>query len=335
MDLNILKEVLFGKGLTPSQFLPTVDSIQIKQTYRPEGFKFATYSFNTETVIEGESIIGCGEDRVSREIAYEKAVSEIIERIAYKVLSRNGVVLSTSSNGWAAHKSLELAAQSAVYELIERDSAVRHWLTYTPMNIIDSNEVLPSNFINELKLTEFPVPIVLISFHFSGPLATVLLADDKGFAVSGHSSGPCLGDAVKSATIEACRAAHHYQRFSFYSDTQLMHNNINILKVDPGIHSLMYAYHKPIPNWLFGKTISFISAKAQWTESAALTMEVARSSIFDAFYFQNRIIVRAENPILLPMFWGSTSKKIIDEFRLSNSVQLNLDKINTQPHMVG
>ena len=330
MNPKEIKEILANKGVSPLLVNLDFKKPAARLTYRPVGFRLAKYSYNALIKYEGKDFLGCGEDVESENTAREKSISEAIERAVFSTSPKTG-----SSNGWAAHKNLELAAGSAIAELVERDSAIKHWLTFTPMMTIETSEVLPSCFLDEVKESEFPIPKVFVSFEFSGPLATVFLMNKKGNVVTGHSSGASLESAVISASIEACRSAHHFQRFHYYHETEKLLNIENHKSVQPGVHSLAYAYHKPIPNWFFGDKVSKLYAQERWIESYGKLSEVVEDSTFTAFECLNRIVVHAVNSRFQPMFWGNTNQSIIDNLKKLNPTIFNSKKINFQPHLVG
>lgn len=330
MKLGEIKEILTAKKVSVSLFHLDSANLEVNETYRPIGYRLAKHSYNALLKYNDKEFLGCGEDTNSEAIASEKSISEAIERAVFSLSPKTG-----SSNGWAAHTNLELAAISAVTELVERDSAIKHWLTFTPMMLLEASEILPADFLVELKDSEFPIPRVFVSFEFSGPLATVLLMNGNGNAVTGHSSGVDLQDAAISAAIEACRSAHHFQRFNFYRETKKLLSAENIESVQPGAHSLIYAYHKPVPSWFFGDKISKRNAQDKWIESYVRLSGLAEKSSFTGFECLNRTVVHAINDSLHPMFWGSTTTSIIDGFKNLSPNIFKYKKINFQPHLVG
>lgn len=330
MKSGEIKEILTAKRVSATLFHLDSVNLEVNETYRPIGFRLAKHSYNTLLKYNDKEFLGCGEDTKSKTTASEKSISEAVERAVFSLSPKTG-----SSNGWAAHIDLESAAISAITELAERDSAIKHWLTFTPMMLVEASEILPFYFLSELKQSEFPIPKVFVSFEFSGPLATVFLMNEEGNAVTGHSSGASLEEAVISATIEACRAAHHFQRFHFYRETGKLLSEKDIESVQPGVHSLIYAYHKPVPSWFFGDKISKRSAQGKWTESYSGLNELAEKSAFTAFQCLNRTIVHAVNDSFCPMFWGHTTIQIVDQFKHLNPNFFDSKQVNFQPHLVG
>jgi hypothetical protein len=66
----------------------------------------------------------------SRELAAEKSISELVERIAFLEYGNQGKAYT--SNGFAAHPNPEQAKRNAIFELYERDIVMTNWLTMKP-----------------------------------------------------------------------------------------------------------------------------------------------------------------------------------------------------------
>lgn len=331
-DTKIVLDILTNKIIVNESLELDSNSIEIFSTKRPLGFGLSKFAFNAFLKFNNDLVIGCGEDSESESTAREKAISEVIERTALKSFTSK-TRSKITSNGWAAHLNLESAATAAVFELIERDSAISHWLTKTPMMVLETKELYPQNFLNEIKSSEFPQIINLVSFSFSGPLVTTLLKNSTGHVISGHASGKNLYDAVYASTIEACRAAHHFMRYSFFQETKSLIQKNNILgKLDPGAHSLMYAYHEPISDWIFGETLTLQDAQVNWGRSLNSVYSVIEHTNYRSYKAADRIVVQAKNENLQDVFWGSTDQAILDQ-------KINKDllkkTINFRPHLVG
>lgn len=331
-NLNVVSDILSKKQIINEALELQINSMELFATKRPLGFGLSKFAFNAFLKYENDLVIGCGEDVESETIAREKAISEVIERAVLKKINSKSSI-SATSNGWAAHLNIESAAAAAVFELIERDSSISHWLTQTPMMVLEAKNFYPETFLNEIKYSEFPKIINLVSFSFSGPLITTLLKNNNGHVISGHASGKNLCDAVYASTIEACRAAHHFMRYSFFNETKsLLHKNDFNGKVDPGAHSLMYAYHEPISAWIFGESINLEDAQKRWESSLNSVYSTIEQTKFSSYTTADRVIVRAKNENLQDVFWGSTRLAILDD-----KINYNLLKktINFQPHLVG
>jgi hypothetical protein len=334
MSLNkkLISEILMGKKLKVDPVTQAIEIKNIMPTVRPEGFRLSQFAFNAFAKVDESEVLGCGEDMLDETIAREKAISEVIER-AVLALTARSLKRKISSNGWAAHTSVEDAALAAVYELIERDSALTHWLTKTPMQKLSNVESLPKAFLEQLRRSEFPEIINLVSFDFSGPLVTTLLRNSSGHVIAGHASGETMENAIASSTIEACRAAHHFQRFEYYEETKAMLSGAMPREIAPGMHSLMYAYHEPLPTWIMGNTVDFSEVRQNWSSTTNAVADIVASSKFSAFSTGSRFVVRAENDALQSVFWGPTEKAILDSNINWNRIEKN--NTNLRPHMVG
>lgn len=89
---------------------------------RPNGYRLSDDACRVEVLLNGEVGEGFGEG----EHAHAKAFSEAIERAALKSVWSAGES-SSSSNGWAAHITLEKAVEAGLLELIERHVVLTSW----------------------------------------------------------------------------------------------------------------------------------------------------------------------------------------------------------------
>lgn len=331
VDKNLSEKI---KDIAVTTLTESHEIVESHLSPRPEGFRLSKYSYNTIVKYSGIDALGCGEDTLNEDLARTKSLSEAIERVVMKWVARNSRKQITS-NGWAAHPNLEEALYNSVLELTERDSALMHWLTMTPMLRVHANEVFPPEFLSELKRSEFPKLVTIVSFDFSGPLVTSLLMNENGHAISGHASGADFSRAVVSATIEACRAAHHYQRYSYYSETKNIFGQDYIGVIDPGAHSLMYAYHEKLPTWIFGKSISTNEAGLAWKDKITEVAGLIEDTKFSVYKLASHYVVRAENPGLQQIYWGSTQRAAKADLINWDRVKKKSNLINNQPHMVG
>lgn len=94
---------------------------------------------------------GFGSDG-NKAIALQKAISELVERIAFLDFGNSSIV--ATSNGFAAHPLLDQAINNSVAELIERDVVMTRWMlkigpTWMEESLVDkifgkwSSEILP------------------------------------------------------------------------------------------------------------------------------------------------------------------------------------------------
>lgn len=126
-------------------------SLGLKITrYRwPSRLLLDCHDFSTSFCLNDELFVGRGTD-TDESIALAKSISEALERfVAYQQKL-------TSTNGVAAHPDQSTCVQNAVFELLERDSFLCHFLTRTPFlpEQRSQNLLAPySDLISELNHT--------------------------------------------------------------------------------------------------------------------------------------------------------------------------------------
>ncbi len=229
---------------------------------RPRGYRFAKYSFKSK-VRTGE-IVGYGFGEDDNELcAIQKSMSEAVERAAFylaRTLQPNFEFHST--NGWAAHVTEEKCKENALYELLERDAVLLHWLKQIPMS-----EVAPLSFPAWLKAwaekelvrsSNFNSLRVLISSAGHIPTATIVLANPEGNAICSHAADKNPEVAISKALIEACRIAHWFDREAVTSIPRV--GASKLLEE----HAFYYSKNSKLPAWLFGPALPFATLRKNW-----------------------------------------------------------------------
>lgn len=316
------------------QSLPfPIEACAVSSGTRPEGFRFHTNIVNIEAVLNGKTMLVCGEHNCP-ELAMTKAVAELIERATLWKWNKANVKNIKSSNGWAAHQSIEQATKAAVFELIERDAVLAQWYSATPFLEIDPSD-LPFHTRKwrdeELRKSEFPIMRILISTKGIGPSVTCVFMNKEGNGVASHATREFLSQAIESAIAEACRAAHLYLRKAFWEDTlSIRHGKKQ--KIDPGAHSVYYAYHEALPNWMFGDIVSWTSASQYWETSL-------EQISFEEFKFQKvledpLIVGFAEHPQAFKLEWGPTDINSISKMAASRRLSPTKTEWNLNPHII-
>jgi hypothetical protein len=307
---------------------------------RPVGFRFSQSIINIEARLYGQQINACGEG-ASGDLAMTKAIAELIERSAMMTwLKENPSAPIASSNGWAAHQTFEEARSNAVFERVERDAVLAQWYSSTPFLEIGSDS-LPARLrgwaANELSLSEFPIFKILLSTEGLGPSVTCLFLNTDGFGVSGNSAKSDLTEAIEGAISEACRAAHHTIRRSFWADSVRLKENDRLSRTAPGGHAVYYAYHEPFPKWMFGPEITW---------SKALDLWISRTNAFQCdefgeFSFQTALeaplhVGFAAHASCFEIAWGPTNAKFVLEKAANRKFTAPLTErtLNLQPHIV-
>lgn len=305
------------------------DSLSVELGKRPIGFRFSDHIVNIVASFKGQQIIACGESG-SREIAEAKAVSELIERSA---LILHG---AETSNGWAAHPTEDGARTNAILELVERDAVLAHWYSSTPFFEIEwasLPEAIQSWSKNELARSEFPILRVLLSTEGLGPSVTCLLVKANGFGVAAHGCRESLSASITSAIAEACRAAHSTLRREYWNDSLKLKNR-QPGRVDPGTHSVYYAYHEAFAGWMIGTKLNWAAAQDNWSLrmqdlfpkfSEFTFTTVLRSPLYVGF---------AKHPKVFTLHWRTTSPGEIARTEAWSRLNLKPEAINANPHIV-
>lgn len=307
---------------------------------RPAGFRFSKFIMNIEAILDGIAIQSCGEAD-SEDLAMTKAIMELIERASLMRWhrERKSTVLGTS-NGWAAHETLVQAKGSAILELVERDAVLAQWYLSAPFFEIPAGD-WPQTILrwseDELAQSEFPEMRILISTAGIGPSVTCIFMNRNGYGVSGHSTKVGLQDSIEAAISETCRAAHHALRRSFWRDSQSLLNQTKDVRVQPGAHSVYYAYHQPFPVWMFGQHTSWLEIERSWDERIYFVLHSEDSGFAFHQALKHPVVTGfATHEQAFELSWGSTDiQKVLKQAEKRNFSVFTKERIlNTQPHIV-
>lgn len=309
------------------------EAVSVEEGQRPIGFRFSRYIINIKATLLGREIIACGESD-NKDTAHAKALSELIERAT--LISGPDSYGSLTSNGWAAHPDSKQARLNAIFEIAERDAVLAQWYSSTPFFVLD-----PSSYLfeiqtwiqDELSRSEFPKLSILISTQGLGPSVTCLLMNDEGRGVCSHSCKSSLLESTQSAISEACRAAHSSIRREHWKDTLKLKTQQSG-SVDPGAHSLYYAYHEQFPAWMFGESISWKSVNELWAhrietllcESDAFSFHLALNSPINVGFVRH--------PKAFELVWGITDVEKVSQSPGAKRLNLKSENINRKPHIV-
>ena len=287
------------------------ESIQIATGSRPIGFRFSKFITDVAAVLDGREIFVCGESQ-DHDNGMDKAISELIERSALLVYGPQ--YRAETSNGWAAHPKMEHARTNAILELVERDAVLAQWYSKTPFSQLpmDQLPVTVRDWVSsELSRSEFPILKILISTEGLGPSVTCLLQNANGVGVSAHATRETLDDSIASALAEACRAAHLSIRKAHWKDTIKLKDRASG-NVDPSAHALYYAYHEPLPEWMFGKVERHDSVSSIWSTrmKSCLTSE---DFIFQPVMTAPTNVGFAQHPLALTLRWHCTDPNLVSQ----------------------
>lgn len=314
--------------------------VRISSGSRPIGFRFSRFIINIEAILNDSEIQSCGEAD-TKELAATKAVMELIERASLMLWHRERQDdASRTSNGWAAHETLSQAKASAVLELVERDAVLAQWYSSIPFLEIRPQE-WPEEIAEwsrtELARSEFPEMKLLLSTEGIGPSLTCLFVDKRGHGVSGHASKTTLSESIGAAISEACRAAHHALRRTFWEDSRILFDRAQGKRVQPGAHAVHYAYRETFPRWMFGDGLSWADAEATWNRriDSILGLEFSRFG-FEQTLMEPAVVGFASHPQIFELFWGTTDAQKVSEKMRDRmfSSSMNGKTPNTQPHIV-
>lgn len=314
---------LLGKSSLNNEILSEPTVTLIEEIKRPIGYAIPGIVC-IRAVVEGSGITSEGWGTGSESVARLKATSEAIERhtMFLKRKTDNSVL---SSNGWAAHFDSDKCVESAIAELVERDTALRTWFdfgqyvvvpkVFWPDSMIEWETQARSNSI------EFSSPKVLLSKGLFGCAIAVLLQTNDERTVVGHASGMSLTGAIESAFFEALRSAHAALRFEDFAETTDLHSNDPAsIKHGPGSNAMAYAYGVRLPHLEIIEA-SERAIRSMWAEHQLRLGELMAQAQIKSVLVGERTVVRAEINGIQDIFWGRTP----DSFEVKNK----------HPHFVG
>lgn len=307
-------------------------SIEIKSGTRPVGFRFSISITDISATLNGHELVVCGESE-DHGISFDKATSELIERSA--LVTYGSIFGAKTSNGWAAHPDREQARRNAIYEIVERDAVLSQWYSQTPFMEIPKEEIpldIQAWVLVELSRSEFPILKLLVSTVGLGPSVTCLLMNKDGFGVSAHATKKTLSESIASSIAEACRAAHLALRKSFWKDTLKLKDGSDEF-VDPSAHSLFYAYHESLPEWMFGNFQRYEYLKKDWVKR--LDHALADNLFIITEVMKHPSCVGfAKHPEAFELRWQSMNQNSVAEELAFRRLNLKKEELNKKPHIV-
>jgi hypothetical protein len=304
-------------------FLPAPMIVRQEEITRPVGYALPGYqAFSVTLEASGRTITGFGEG--SKELALQKATSEAMERLALRLFCQNAGVSETSS-GWAAHTVKNLAIRSSILELIERDVALTTWENGGPFFLVPST-LWPAPIRAWREATreraEYFDLKILLSKSGNGVCISALLFNGRGNFVAGHASAFQIEDAIISAANECMRAAHLAIRFEYLSDVLALHADTDPAKpIEPGAHSLAYAYRETMPKEILFKEASDGEILSWWSAHQADLNDLdLREMDISLFEIGDRFVARVKSARYREIYWGKNQ---------------DLSKRKLSPHFVG
>lgn len=298
-----------------------------KITYEAEIKRPAGYALPglvaLSVIAEADGFTAMGYGQGPRDLAREKTISEAFERLAlFKFCADTKT--TESSNGWAAHRSADLAFRAAVLELIERDVALNAWEDGGPFYLVPE-ALWPRPLLTwqaePRPRLEFSNLRILLSTSDNGACISALLFNGGGNFVAGHASAFLLEDAILSAANECFRAAHSAIQLELFADVATLHASEPGTNAAPGAHSLAYAYKEMMPEIVHIKNATEHDVRFRW-ERHQIGLNDMNLSEFDTRIFEvgDRIVARVKSRKYRQIFWGRMN---------------DLSKPNKHPHFVG
>ena len=314
-------DFIFIGGISiPTVNIPTPNFSIFKIQKRPAGYGLAEFTSGSIVVsLNGIEAEGFADD--SADICELKATSEALERFALKYFKKINLY-SETSNGWACHFTAKQAIDNAIFELIERDVSLSSWEN-TDLFYEIPEKLWPTEVINwrdqQTGEIEFSNLKILLNHNKNGCCVSVLLFNDKNNFVAGHASKYDLKQAIISATLECMRAAHSALRFENFDNVIKLHSSAPEI-IEPGSHSLAYAYTVQMPDAVQTKRISAEELLDLWGSHQRNFEKIEYSKFkINLFKIHDRFIARVKADFLKDIYWGK-SKDIIK---------------NKYPHFVG
>ena len=246
---------------SPNSTIPlTIKITSCQKSYRTPGYRIVKHS--VETKIEASNGVyayGFGEHDLEL-LALQKSIAEGVERCVFKILKETRPEFK-NSNGWAAHLTKSKAQASARSELLERDAALLHWLSQTPMDQIDHASLpatIKSWITEELSLApRFNRIKILVSRLGFAPIVATFVHDQDGFGFISQATSSDLQHAIEKALTETCRIADFYEKGISVPDSKDHPTTADG-------HANYYAFVEKLPTWLFGNTIQWKFTKQLW-----------------------------------------------------------------------
>jgi len=298
---------LFLNVLSPNFPKGAPQLVSLEKIKRPAGYQIPGFVALGATIRYGNlKAQGFGEGPEA--LAISKALSEATERVVQKLYSLR-TQSPESSNGWACHVSSELAVQSAILELIERDVAITNWESNGPFFEIPQT-LWPPELKTWLEMRhpsqEYSSLRLFLSQNDNGACISALLFNDRLNFVAGHASGLDLKAVILSATAECMRAAHAALRFENFVEVAALHASGTTAPAPPGAHSLAYAYSKPLPSNLRLLKATEEEFEKMWSRHLKIVSKLDHSKLYIQVYpVADLFVARVRSNQYRPIHWGT------------------------------
>lgn len=313
---------------SPSHPPTQIKILSVTPSLRIPGYRFVKHSMVTRVSTDkGVRGWGYGESDVEL-LAIQKSIAEAIERAVFKSAQQENPAL-LSSSGWAAHLSKEKAQTSARMELLERDAALTHWFTQTPLREIEIGEwpkTLQNWALKELsQAPRFNRLRILLTHLGFIPALTVILHDHEGFGFVAHATAQNFRKTLEKAMQEVCRIADFAHKGYFRTDDPTTAEG----------HTIYYSIYEKLPLWIFGEKISWKRATAQW-RTEKLKKDLPLEFTYTDYDCGGLWVSHCQNPQVQNLFFGNTqdalAKGRINLARFGEN--FSIEALCPKPHFV-
>ncbi|MFN3454637.1 MAG: YcaO-like family protein [Pseudobdellovibrio sp.] len=329
-------------------------------TSSPYKFKFTQYTWTKtylpnyidigfQIEINGQTFLGRG-TALNENDALTKAVVEALER---SVCKHHNI----HTNGVAAHFDFELAKVNAKNEFIERDSALCHYLTQTPMSFLDlekniENDLEYEKLSNILKSIQiFKGENIRIQFFKCKPfenLSTVVCVafGEKALKPFGLILGMgChvhIFKALESAFLECASNIAYVQLLQPTRQIETDFTEDSILKTssDTPLTHFEYALNINTPakiELFFKPSIKVTQQDTLINKNYIFNYKTLNTDFLKLDLLPKLYVVKAECSDMQNMFYGTTDESKINLKRLNEFKKspLSFQDINKELHIFG
>lgn len=302
-------------------------NLVVTQLNWTESINLNAHSFSCEITINNITTKGFGKSR-TQEVAIKKAIIEAIERYL------TGEFKLNTSNGVAGHTVYNSAAKNAIYELIERDLLLCHFLTKTPF--VRINEDIYKGKYSEL-LDWSRRSKIKFSLYYLGLTGCLGLIDGQmaeeafGYFVTSTFSDS-LDESIENTLLNLAGRGFYYIKHKKPVQNSSLEDFLNLQSPDFDQHGLLAL------NLEYANSISFLfESEAGIIGSSLKENLVACASLLSSNPILKNIpasFVRAQSEYAQNLFLGFPNENFINLNRLSefSNVKQNMQTILHLPH---
>ena len=315
--MSSIKEILnaaiashkFGNFFTGVEFkipnfsTPVVIKIaSCESSQRTIGWRIVKHSIETKVeASNGVCAFGFGEHNIEL-LAVQKSIAEAVERCIFRLLKESRPELKNSS-GWAAHLTKLKAQASAKSELLERDTALLHWIGQIPMDQVDPS-TFPSLLQNWIKKELVLAPRfnkikILMSKVGFAPIVATFIHDENGFGFISQATATDLQTATEKALTETCRIADFFKKGISNTISSNFPNT-------PEEHANYYAFNEKLPPWLFGNNIEWQPAQKTWENKNKMASDQNLVTVYEDFECGLLHVSYCQSSQVQKLFFGPT-----------------------------